>query len=504
MSTRKPSSPPRIDGYEAFELIGSGGYADVFLYRQVSPDQKVAIKVMTAEGVSGALPADLFMREANMMAQVSSHPYIAQIFHAGVSDDGRPYLVMEYYPHENFQQRSRTEQMGVGEILRTGIQLASAIETAHRASILHRDIKPANILTSAYGDPGLTDFGIASGHDQSEGPDGVSIPWAAPEAIAGGTTDSRSDVYSLAATVYTMLEGRSPFEVPGGDNSQLALIDRIEREPVPSIRRHGVPASLQRILANAMAKDPNHRPRSAADFGRNLQAVEAELKLPETRLNLIGDSRAVRARGDVADDDSTRVKGVAEYEAQPTVVISKVEPISGNQPQPVDREREGMFSPADEGDTVHRSSTGVERDQATVSSDGSGARRIYIAAAAAVGAAVIIGAVAVLGGGSGGTGDGVVNSDTDQFEVNDGLDSPVAVSPPSVTSIQVTSNTDGTNTFRWDAPIEGLTYAVRPDGSTTTERIEDTYFETSAKCVQVESIGESGLISAPTIGCAEG
>ena len=500
MAPRTPSSPPTLAGFEALDLIGSGGYADVFLYKQHAPDQKVAIKVMTSEGVSGALSPDLFQREANTMAQVSSHPFIAQIFQAGVSDDGRPYLVMEYYPGANFQQRSRDEQMSTGEVLRTAIQLASAVETAHRASILHRDIKPANILTSAYGDPGLTDFGISSGHGPGEGADGVSIPWAAPEAIAGGATDTRSDIFSLAATVYTMLEGRSPFEIPGGDNTQLALMDRIEREPVPAIRRQGVPVSLERVLANAMAKDPNHRPRTAADFGRQLQAVESEMRLPQTRLNLIGESRAVRTRDDVADDDSTRVKGVAEFEAQPDALISKVEPVSGTPSQNVNRERAGMYASVDEGETVHRPSVIAASDASEP--EGDGVNKIYIAAAAVVGVAIVILGVVLFGGNSG-TADEAVDPDLAQFEVNDGFDTPVAVSPPSVGTIAVTTNADGTYTFRWDAPLSGLSYAVTPDGSTVTERIEETFFESRARCIQVESIGQSGLISAATVGCVK-
>ncbi len=95
------------------------------------------------------------------MAALGDHPYIVQVFRAGTSDDGRPYLVMKYYPPPNLAMRARAERFSVEEVLRTGIQLASAVETAHRAHITHRDIKPANVLISAYGAPGLTDFGIA-------------------------------------------------------------------------------------------------------------------------------------------------------------------------------------------------------------------------------------------------------------------------------------------------------------------------------------------------------
>ncbi|MEA3502781.1 MAG: serine/threonine-protein kinase, partial [Actinomycetota bacterium] len=435
--------------------------------------------------------------------RVSGHPFIAQVFHAGVSDDGRPYLVMEYYPGENFQQRARKEQMSVGEVLRTGVQLASAVETAHRASILHRDIKPANVLTSAYGDPGLTDFGIASGHGADEGASGVSIPWAAPEAITGAITDTRSDIYSLAATVYTLLAGRSPFEIPGGDNTQLALIERVERDRVPPTGRNDIPVSLENILANAMAKDPNHRPRTAEEFGRQLQSVESELKLPQTRLNLIGESRVVRSRADIADDDSTRVKGVAELEAQPSPLIRGIEIDDATHARRPAREREGILAPAEINETVLRptsSTHGVAAEDPTEKR----VNRVYVAAGAVAAALVLVVGLILFGGGADGVGDKAPNPEADQYEVNDGIDSPVAVSPPSVSKVAATDNGNGSYTYNWEAPMVGLTYVVTPDGSTTPERTKKTTYDSRAKCIQVETIGESGLISAATIGCVEG
>ncbi len=156
------------------------------------------------------------------MAELADHPFIVQVFWTGTTDDGRPYLVMKYYPPPNLGKRSETQRFAVAEVLRIGIQIGSAVETAHRAGILHRDIKPANILISQYNEPGLTDFGIA-GHtvDAADDDDlGVSIPWSPPEVLSGASNGSaQSDVYSLAATIWNLLVGRSPFWIPGGDNS---------------------------------------------------------------------------------------------------------------------------------------------------------------------------------------------------------------------------------------------------------------------------------------------
>ena len=159
-SRATPRTPPKLPGLVFVQPLGSGGYADVFLYEQQSPRMPVAVKVLKAEGLTDTLRQQ-FVEEADTMAALGDHPYIVQVFRAGTSDDGRPYLVMKYYPPPNLALRARAERFSVEEVLRTGIQLASAVETAHRAHITHRDIKPANVLISAYGAPGLTDFGIA-------------------------------------------------------------------------------------------------------------------------------------------------------------------------------------------------------------------------------------------------------------------------------------------------------------------------------------------------------
>ena len=315
--SRQQLPPPSLEGYRHLRRIGSGGFSDVFLYERDFPRQEVAIKVLDREGAR-AESEERFMAEANAMASVSGHPYIVTIFHADISPDGHPYLVMEYYPGENFAERMKSGRLGVAEVLRTGIQVASAVETAHRAGILHRDIKPANILTSAYGRPGLTDFGIAASQEAAGEAEGLSIPWSPPEALVdGAVVDERGDVYSLAATIYSLLEGRSPFERSGERNRSIDLIDRIEREPLAQMNRTDVPGSLQRLVAHAMSKAPAGRPDSAAAFARSLQAIEAELRLDVTPLELSEGSHARPTTIPIdADAGSTRVKAPTVVESQ--------------------------------------------------------------------------------------------------------------------------------------------------------------------------------------------
>ena len=327
-----PRTPPKIPGLVFVQPLGSGGYADVFLYEQQSPRMPVAVKVLKAEGLTDTL-REQFVEEADTMAALGDHPYIVQVFRAGTSDDGRPYLVMKYYPPPNLAMRARAERFSVEEVLRTGIQLASAVETAHRAHITHRDIKPANVLVSAYGAPGLTDFGIAGrgardGETPPEATDdvGVSVPWAPPEVLYGQSNgDERADVYSLAATLWQLLVGRSPFEVPGGDNSAYALMPRIRSTPPPSTGRPDVPAGLERLLAQAMAKDPARRPATALELARALQSVEQDQRLARTPIVVLdeqGHTTLVSQTqgsptGLATDDDRTRVKAPQTVHAQP-------------------------------------------------------------------------------------------------------------------------------------------------------------------------------------------
>lgn len=303
------SAPPDLPGFTFVEPIGEGGFADVYLYQQRLPSRRVAVKVLK-QGADGAR-LEMFHAEANVMAQLSSHPSIMPIHQADVSAEGHPYLVMEFCPGPHLAQRFRRERMGVAEVLEIGVKISSAVETAHRAGILHRDIKPHNILTNVYGAPLLTDFGIASAVGEvSGGEHGMSIPWSAPEVLAESpSADVRSDIFSLAGTVYSLLAGRSPFEVPGAANDGATLINRIERHQPSRILRPDVPDSLNDVLLRAMAKRPADRYQSAMAFAHALQEVEIELRRTPTRLEVLD---AGPTEAGVADnDDRTLIKPVS-------------------------------------------------------------------------------------------------------------------------------------------------------------------------------------------------
>jgi serine/threonine protein kinase len=289
-------------------VLGSGGFAAVFLYEQNMPRRQVAVKVMLSEVVNDQV-RQMFQAEANLMAQLSGHPSILTVYQASVSADGRPYIVMELCS-SSLSERYRRERIPVADVLRIAIQIGSAIETAHRQGVLHRDIKPSNILTTAYGHPVLSDFGIAASLGESEPTEvvGLSIPWSAPEVLRDDTSGTvASEVWSLGATVYSLLAGRSPFEMLGGPNTSSDLMQRIEKGRIPPIGRTDVPASLEASLQQAMAHRPENRQASVIELVREFQQVESEFGVSQTPLEVAVDDWALATVADL--EDRTRVRG---------------------------------------------------------------------------------------------------------------------------------------------------------------------------------------------------
>jgi tRNA A-37 threonylcarbamoyl transferase component Bud32 len=309
MNRRLPSTPPILPGFSYVNVLGSGGFADVFLYEQNLPRRQVAVKVLLAEVVNDQV-RQMFQAEANLMAQLSSHPSILTVYQASVSSDGRPYLVMEYCS-ANLTTSYRSEPLAVADVLRIGVKIASAVETAHRTGVLHRDIKPSNILFTAYGHPVLSDFGIAATLGESDQPDavGLSVPWSAPEVLHENVSGTvASEIWSLGATVYSLLAGRSPFEVVGRENTAAELVARIAKARYQPIGRADVPQRLELVLARAMSRRPEARQSSVLEFIRELQSVEAELDLPQTPIEVAMDDWAIATAVDL--EERTRVSGV--------------------------------------------------------------------------------------------------------------------------------------------------------------------------------------------------
>ena len=283
--TAEVSGPPEIAGCTFVGVAARGGWSDVFLYEQHLPRRRVAVKVMSRSSAAGDLTV-----EANVLARLGDHPSIVAILQAGVTDDGRPYVVMPYLPGSDLGTLVREEgPLSVVETVAHGVRIASALETLRRQGILHRDVKPSNIMLNAYGLPVLIDFGTALVRgDQPETEPDISLPWAAPEIIAGSSAGSpSSDVYSLAATLYTLLTGRPPFGVPGVNEGLPEQVTRVLTGSLEPIGRSDVPPKLERLLRVAMSPAPDQRPQNALELARALQEIELELGLQRTAITVL-------------------------------------------------------------------------------------------------------------------------------------------------------------------------------------------------------------------------
>ncbi len=541
---RAPMAPPDLPGFAFVELLGSGGFADVYLYEQQLPKRRVAVTVLLTDRMSSG-SVEEFTAEANVMAMLSTHPAIVTIYQAGVAKDGRPYLVMEYCPRPNLQVRYRREPFSIAESLRVGVQVAAAVETAHRAGVLHRDIKPANILVTEYNRPALTDFGIASTTSAAAESAGLSIPWSPPESFADvPRSDPRSDVYALGATVYTLLAGRSPFEFPGQRNTAAELIQRIETTALPPLGRADAPASLERALERAMAKSSGDRYESAIAFARALQKVQIELSHSVTAIDILDDGVAE----DVVEDEDeglTRVRGVVSIDPQTTPAAGRTRPSVVPAPsmpdapatppvyQPVDgatvlrgtvpptappaetRLRGPVEVPLGADATVARAPASVSAEPATPVSAPAGGEpvrapartRLWIglgAAALVVVAAVIVGVSlpGILGGAA-----AVPTPSTSSVPQD-----PVSAVVPEPEDLAGAAVADGVR-FTWTNPDpqEGDRYLVgvvtRPDEEPQFEPITATEATVPADasgttCVEVVIVRENGQSSDPVRGCA--
>ncbi len=232
MTADRPPAPPVpvITGYADLVEIGRGGYAIVYRARQEAMGRTVAVKVLARMDVSGDL-LRRFRRECEAMGMLSWHPHIVVVHDAGSTESGSPYLAMEHLPAGSLGDRLRADgALPWTDVLAIGVQLADALEAAHRAGLLHRDVKPENVLLDRFGESKLSDFGIAAVQEATTATQGITgtIAHTAPEILAGGRASVASDLYSLGSTLHTLLTGRPAF-VRAGDESFVP--DRLPHHP---------------------------------------------------------------------------------------------------------------------------------------------------------------------------------------------------------------------------------------------------------------------------------
>ena len=288
LAERLPGAHPTISGFTYLRPLGTGGFSDVFLYRQEMPHRDVAVKVLLRDVVDDDV-LRMFATEADVLAALSAHPHILTIHQASVSADGRPFLVMEYCVG-SYASRYRSGELSTFEVLDVGARIGSAVATAHAAGMLHRDVKPANVLVTPYGQPVLSDFGVAGSIAAMDGDEAVamSVPWSSPEIVDATSSGSvAADVWGLGATIYALLAGHSPFERPGaGQNSVEKLKARIRKARYTPIGRADVPPALEAVLQRAMAPAPADRYQSVTQLVTDLQHVQSLLGVAPSQVPL--------------------------------------------------------------------------------------------------------------------------------------------------------------------------------------------------------------------------
>jgi hypothetical protein len=273
-----------VAGYTDLALLCRGGFSTVYRARQLAMDRPVALKVLDL-ALTDPQARDRFRRECAAAGRVGAHPAIVTVHDSGFTDDGRPFLSMELCEGGSLADAMRASgPLPVEQVLRIGVAIAGALAFAHNAGVLHRDVKPGNILLTGFGEPVLTDFGIAAmdGYALStQTSTSFTVAHAAPECLAGQPSSRASDLYSLASTLFTLLSGHPPFQVPESA-SPLALAVKVIDGPVPRLPRDDVPDGLVALLETGMAKQPDRRPVDASVFGRELQRIQAECGFPVT------------------------------------------------------------------------------------------------------------------------------------------------------------------------------------------------------------------------------
>lgn len=263
-------------GYTDVVALSGGVHSRVHRATERATGRTVALKVLN---VADATPREMeaFARESAVLSTLSAHPNIVTMYDSFSTEDGRPVLVLELCAGSLAERLAGADRPGVPEAVAMTVKLAGALETAHRAGVLHRDIRPENVLITEYGEPALSDFGVA--RLRSSAPATAELfdfpgEHVAPELLLGQDAGEASDVYGLASTLYEMLAGAPPMAAFAGEQPAETIL-RILRDPARPIDRAEVPYALSDLLLWALAKEPGQRPPSMAWFAEELARIEA-------------------------------------------------------------------------------------------------------------------------------------------------------------------------------------------------------------------------------------
>ncbi len=331
-------SAPIIDGFTNLVLIGRGGSASVYRARQTQLERDVAVKVLRPTNIDDRT-RQLFDSERRLLGQLPKHQNIVTVFDSGFTEDADPFLAMELCARGSLASLVKTHgPLSLEHGVRVGHRMISALDFAHRRSMIHRDVKPENILISDLGEPVLSDFGIASVLDS----DGTATDRAfsphhvAPELLRGAAPAVTADLYSLGSTLFTLLTGRTPHQKTVGERLPISqILARVSDPyyPVELPDESEFPREFRNLLRGLLTKDPARRISRASDALEALRTVESDLgilgrELPLPLVEIADDDQQLDRTSDV-DPDATYI-GRSATASRPT---------SADKPAPQGRSR---------------------------------------------------------------------------------------------------------------------------------------------------------------------
>src|SRR5229473_2210006 len=268
----------RLGPYEILSAIGAGGMGEVYRARDTRLDRIVAIKVLPAHLADEPERRERFEREARTIASLN-HPHICTLYDIG-RQDGIDYLVMEYLEGETLAQRLLKGPLPLEQVLQYAIEIADALDKAHRKGVTHRDLKPGNIMLTKSGTK-LLDFGLAKLRQDAapatplselptakdaltaQGTIVGTLQYMAPEQLEGKEVEARTDIFAFGAVVYEMATGKRAFE---GKSQASLMVAIMEREPpAMSSLQPMTPPALDRVVKKCLRKEPEKRWQAASD-----------------------------------------------------------------------------------------------------------------------------------------------------------------------------------------------------------------------------------------------
>jgi serine/threonine protein kinase len=301
---QQPDEMGRLGPYRILTVLGAGGMGVVFRAEDPHLERPVALKAMLPSQAASPSAKKRFLREAKSAAAIK-HDHIVAIYQVG-EDRGTPFLAMEFLEGEPLDKRlERENQLPLADILRIGREIAEGLGAAHDRHLIHRDIKPANIWLESVGrgprsvpknnPPTATehgprakdyrvkilDFGLARSTADTTGltQQGAIVgtpQYMAPEQASGEPIDYRCDLFSLGCVLYRLCTGRAPFS--GTDTISILLAVATQQPQPPQELNPDLPSALAELVLRLLAKEPNDRPRSAAEVVQTLEAVEAQIR----------------------------------------------------------------------------------------------------------------------------------------------------------------------------------------------------------------------------------